>query len=133
ATQYDTITGPNIASENATNVLLRDAVPVNTTYVASSTTLNGGTVSDSGGLSPLVLGMPIHSPDNKTPGLLLAGPASSQANVATITFSVVVDKGVVNGTVISNQAFVTAANNGIVDYPSDDPDTPIVNDATRDI
>jgi uncharacterized repeat protein (TIGR01451 family) len=130
---YYTITVQNIGTENATNVLLRDAVPVNTTYVAGSTSLNGETVSDSGGLSPLVLGMPIHTRDTTTPGLMSAGPASSQANVATITFSVWVDPGVVNGVVISNQAFVTAANNGVADYPSDDPDTPIANDPTRDI
>jgi uncharacterized repeat protein (TIGR01451 family) len=130
---YYTITVQNIGSVNATNVLLRDAVPVNTTYVAGSTSLNGETVSDVGGLSPLVLGMPIHTRDTTTPGLMSAGPESSQSNVATITFSVWVDPGVVNGVVISNQAFVTAANNGVVDYPSDDPDTPIVNDPTRDI
>jgi uncharacterized repeat protein (TIGR01451 family) len=132
-TLYYTITVQNIGNENATNVVLRDAVPVNTIYVAGSTTLNGGTVSDSGNFSPLVYGMPIHSPANPTPGLMLASPASNQANVATITFSVVVDPGVINGTVISNQSFVTAASNGIVDYPSDDPDTPIINDPTRDI
>jgi uncharacterized repeat protein (TIGR01451 family) len=53
--------------------------------------------------------------------------------VATITFNVVVDANVVNGTVISNQGFVTAIDNGIVDYPSDDPQTPIANDPTRDV
>ena len=39
----------------------------------------------------------------------------------------------VDGTVISNQAFVSAVDFGIVDYPSDDPRTPIVNDPTRDV
>ena len=130
---YYTITVQNIGDEDAANVLLRDAVPVNTIYVAGSTTLNGGTVSDAGGRSPLVNGMPIRSPGVSTPGVMLAAPAGSQSNVATITFSVIVDPGVINGVVISNQAFVTDANNGIVDYPSDDPDTPIVNDPTRDI
>jgi uncharacterized repeat protein (TIGR01451 family) len=132
-TLYYTITVQNISNLNATNVVLRDAVPVNTTYVAGSTSLNGGTISDSGGLSPLVHGMPIHSAAVRTPGLLLAGPAGSLPNVATITFSAVVDRGLVNGVVISNQAFVTAADIGIADYPSDDPDTPIANDPTRDI
>jgi len=132
-TIYYTITVQNTGSANVTNVVLRDAVPVNTTYVASSTTLNGGTVSDSGGLSPLVHGMLIHSPGVTTPGLMANAPPGSQANVAIITFSVVVDPGLINGVVISNQAFVTAAGLGIVDYPSDDPDTPIANDPTRDI
>ena len=34
---------------------------------------------------------------------------------------------------ISNQGFVSAPDSGIVDYPSDDPDTPVPNDPTRDI
>ena len=34
---------------------------------------------------------------------------------------------------ISNQGFVTALDNDIVDHPSDDPDTPTPNDPTRDI
>ena len=38
-----------------------------------------------------------------------------------------------DGTVISNQGFVTATATGIVDQPSDDPDTPIANDPTRDV
>ena len=45
----------------------------------------------------------------------------------------VVNSSVADGTVISNQGFVTATANGIVDQPSDDPDTPIANDPTRDI
>ena len=130
---YYTITVQNVGPVNATSVVLRDAAPVNTTYVAGSTTLNGGTVSDSGGFSPLVYGMPIHSPNVTTPGFMQADATTSQANVAIITFSVVVDPGLINGTVISNQAFVTAVNNGIIDQPSDDPDTSIPNDPTRDI
>ena len=39
----------------------------------------------------------------------------------------------IDGTVISNQGFVTAVDGGIVDQPSDDPATPTVNDPTRDI
>ena len=113
--------------------MLRDAVPANTTYVAGSTTLNGAAVADVAGLSPLVNGMPINSPANTTPGSMPADASSSQANVATITFDVVVNPNVANGTVISNQGFVTAVASGIVDQPSDDPDTPTPNDPTRDI
>ena len=36
-----TLTLRNIGNEDAVSVMLRDAVPVNTTYVASSSTLNG--------------------------------------------------------------------------------------------
>jgi large repetitive protein len=128
-----TITVKNIGNEDAVNVSLRDPVPVNTTYVAGSTTLNGVPVPDSGGQSPLVNGMLIHSPADPTPGSMPADASSNQANVATITFDVVVDPDVVDGTIISNQGFVTAIDQGIVDYPSDDPRTPIPNDPTRDI
>jgi len=128
-----TITVKNTGGADAVNVVLRDAVPVNTTYVAGSTTLNGAPVADVAGLSPLVNGMLIHSPADPTPGSMPADGSSNPSNVATITFDVVVDPAVVNGTVISNQGFVTAVDVGIVDQPSDDPDTPIANDPTRDI
>ena len=128
-----TITVQNIGTEDAVNVLLRDSVPANTTYVAGSTTLNGSTVADIGGMSPLVNGMPIHSPADATQGFMPADSSGNTTNVATITFDVVVDLNVANGTVISNQGFVSAPNSGIIDQPSDDPDTPIVNDPTQDI
>ena len=128
-----TITVRNIGNDDATDVVLRDAVPVNTAYVAGSTTLNGAAVADVGGLSPLVNGMPIHAPADPTPGSMPADPSAGPANVATITFDVIVDPNVVDGTIISNQGFVTAVESGIADYPSDDPDTPTPNDPTRDI
>jgi large repetitive protein len=40
---------------------------------------------------------------------------------------------VVDGTVISNQGFVSSPAGGVTDQPSDDPDTPIVDDPTRDV
>ena len=128
-----TITVKNIGNEDAVNATLRDAMPVNTTYVAGSTTLNGAAVADVAGLSPLASGMPIHSPANPTPGSMPADASASPANVATITFDVVVSSTVPDGTVISNQGFVSAIDHGIVDQPSDDPATPIANDPTRDV
>jgi len=128
-----TITVKNIGNANATGVVLRDSIPVNTTYVAGSTTLDGVRVPDVGGTSPLVGGMPIHSPADPTPGSMPADASSSQANVATITFDVVVDPNVLDGTIISNQGFVDAVPNGIVNVPSDDPRTPIPNDPTLNI
>jgi uncharacterized repeat protein (TIGR01451 family) len=128
-----TITVKNVGNGSATNVVLRDLVPANTAYVAGSTTVNGGAVPDSAGLSPLVNGMLINSPANATPGVMPADASSNPANVATITFTVIVNPGVVTGTVISNQGFVTAVPNSIVDQPSDDPDTAALNDPTRDI
>ncbi|HXV74686.1 MAG TPA: hypothetical protein VD788_00075 [Candidatus Polarisedimenticolaceae bacterium] len=128
-----TITVQNVGNEDALDVVLRDAVPVNTTYVAGSTTLNGAAVADVGGLSPLVNGMLIHSPADPTPGSMPADASGNPANVATITFDVVVDTDVVDGTIISNQGFVSAVDVGIVDQPSDDPDTPIADDPTLDV
>jgi uncharacterized repeat protein (TIGR01451 family) len=128
-----TITVRNIGNEDALNVVLQDSIPADTAYVAGSTILNGAAVADIGGLSPLVNGMLIHSPADPTPGTLPADPTGNPINIATITFDVVVDPDVVNGTVISNQGFVTASDSGIIDQPSDDPDTPIVEDPTQDI
>jgi uncharacterized repeat protein (TIGR01451 family) len=128
-----TITVKNVGNEDAVDVVLRDGVPANTTYVTGSTTLNGAPVPDSGGLSPLVNGILINSPADATPGSMPADASSNPANVATITFDVVVDPSVVDGTIISNQGFVSAIANGIVDQPSDDPDTPIPDDPTLDI
>jgi uncharacterized repeat protein (TIGR01451 family) len=128
-----TITVKNTGNADAANVLLRDAIPAYTTYVAGSTTLNGVAVADSAGLSPLVNGMPIHSPADPTVGSMPADGSVSPANVATITFSVVVNPNVADATVISNQGFVSAVGNGIVDQPSDDPGTTAPNDPTRNI
>ncbi len=128
-----TITVKNIGNADAANVVLRDAVPVNTAYVAGSTTLNGATVADVAGLSPLVNSMSINSPSNPTPGSMPADASNSNANVAAITFDAVVNTNVLDGTVICNQGFVSAVGNGIVDQRSDDPRTPIPNDATCNI
>src|SRR5205809_647116 len=125
-----TITVKNIGNADAVNMTLRDAVPANTTYVAGSTTLNGAAVADVAGVSPLVNGMPINSPANPTPGSMPADASSNPANVATITFDVVVNPSVAGGTAISNQGFVNG--NGIVNQPSDDPRTPAPNDPTID-
>ncbi|PYR85712.1 MAG: hypothetical protein DMG19_14475, partial [Acidobacteria bacterium] len=126
-----TITVKNISNADAVNVVLRDAVPANTAYVAGSTTLNGAAVADVAGISPLVNGMLINSPANPTPGSMPADASSNPANVATITFDVVVNPNTPDGTIISNQGFVSAT--GIVDQPSDDPRTPAPNDPTQDI
>ncbi len=128
-----TITVRNVGNEDAVNVTLRDAMPTNTTYVAGSTTLNGAVLADIAGLSPLVNGLLIHPPSDPTPGSMPADPSGSPPNTATITFDVVVSPTVPDGTVISNQGFVTAVASGVVDQPSDDPDTPIANDPTRDV
>jgi uncharacterized repeat protein (TIGR01451 family) len=126
-----TITVQNTGTDNAFDASITDMVPVNTSYVTGSTTLNGVVVPDgAGGTSPLVDGILLNAPQDPTPGVLNAGVPD---NVATITFDVVVNPDVPDGTIISNQAFVSAPNSGIADQPSDDPRTPVVDDPTRDI
>jgi uncharacterized repeat protein (TIGR01451 family) len=129
-----TLTVANIGTDNATDAMLRDDVPANTTYVAGSTTLNGVVVADpSAGVSPLTAGIQLNAPENPTPGALRADAAAPLAATATIVFDVIVDPNVVDGTIISNQGFVSAPVAGVVDQPSDDPRTPVVDDPTRDI
>jgi len=128
-----TITIRNAGTDHATDAVLRDQVPVNTTYVAGSTTLNGVPVADSAGRSPLVDGMPVNSPADAAPGYLPADPAGTLDSVATVTFDVLVDASAADGTIIANQGFVSAPAGGVTRQPSDDPDTPVADDPTRDI
>lgn len=131
-----TITVKNIGTENATGVLVRDLVPANTTYVAGSTTLNGTAVPEAGGTSPLQAGLQIRAPEDATPGAMRADTSSTASNVATIAFDVVVNAGVLDGTLISNQGFVNGSGAGsgvFAEVPSDDPRTPAMGDPTRDI
>ena len=126
-----TITVQNVGTDNAIDVQIVDLIPANTTYVAGSTTLNGAALADNNaGLSPLTDGILINAPQDVTPGVMNAGVAN---NVATIIFDVVVYPDVPDGTVISNQAFLSAIAYGIADQPSDDPRTPLADDPTRDV
>ena len=126
-----TITVQNIGTDHAVNVELADMVPANTTYVDGSTTLNGVAVPDAqGGGSPLAGGIPINAPQDPAPGTLNAGVAD---NAATIVFDVVVYPDVPDGTIVSNQAFVSAVDYGLADLPSDDPRTEVEDDPTRDV
>ncbi len=115
-----TITVQNTGTENVTNVSMTDMVPANTTYIDGSTTLNGSTVADGPNGSPLL-------------GGLLLGDMPNDGTIATVTFDVAVYPDVPDGTIISNQAFVTAADQGLADLPSDDPRTELVDDPTRDV
>jgi uncharacterized repeat protein (TIGR01451 family)/fimbrial isopeptide formation D2 family protein len=132
-----TITAKNIGVENAINSLLRDHVPANTTYVANSTTLNGNPIADpAAGVSPLQDGILINAPEDLTPGNMRADPGTTTANVATITFDVVVATDVINGTVISNQGFMSGEGTGSGPFPtqpSDDPGTDVFGDPTQDV
>ena len=125
-----TITVQNIGTDNASSAYIVDQVPGNTTYVAGSTTLNGIAVADAANGSPLIDGIPINAPQDTTPGVLNAGVPD---NVATIVFDVVVYPDAPDGTIISNQAFVSAVDNGLADVPSDDPRTDVPDDPTQDV
>ncbi|HEX5068174.1 MAG TPA: hypothetical protein VFY49_18785, partial [Myxococcota bacterium] len=85
------------------------------------------------GTSPLAAGILIHAPEDPTPGALRADASATTTNVATIVFDVIVNAGVANGTILSNQGFVSAVSGGVVDQPSDDPDTAAPDDPTTDI
>jgi len=123
------ITVKNIGNENADNSFLTDAVPGNTTYVANSTKLNGVAVADIAGGSPLASGVNINSADTAVVGRV----SGNQLGVATIEFDVTINTGLVSGTLISNQAIVTAqgAAGAIPTSFSDDPDTTLSGDPTQ--
>ncbi|MDH5368715.1 MAG: hypothetical protein OEW99_01730, partial [Gammaproteobacteria bacterium] len=133
-----TITVKNTGTEDSINTLLKDQLPANTTYVAGSTMLNGNAVTEpTPGTLPLQVGILINAPENTTPGYMRADATATTANVATITFDVTIDNTVVNGTIISNQAYVSANGEGsgaMADIPSDDPGTTAIpNDPTIDV
>ena len=132
-----TLTIKNIGSEDAVNVRLRDYIPANTAYIANSTTLNGRAVADpSPGVSPLQSGILLNAPENSTAGYLRADATAGVNNVATVTFDVVVDPNAMNGLIIENQGFVSGSGAGSgpqPEQPSDDPNTPIPDDPTRNI
>ena len=132
-----TLTVKNIGSENATGVSLRDWIPDHTIYVANTTRLNGVPVADpTAGVSALQNGLLINAPEDTTPGAMRADASATTANVATITFDVVINSDVLDGAIVANQGFVIGAGAGsgpFADRPSDDPATTVLDDPTRDI
>jgi uncharacterized repeat protein (TIGR01451 family) len=92
------------------NVVLRDAVPANTTYVANSTLLNGQPIRQpDGGASPLASGINVSSsnltPPPPGPGAGVISPGAT----AVLQYDLRVNLGTPVGTVISNQAVVSSA------------------------
>ena len=95
--QYS-ITVTNSGSATATGVVLSDAIPANTTYVANSVRMNGVAVTDPGpGVSPLANGMGVNG------GTLAAG------STGVVIFKVQVNPDVATGAIISNQGSVATA------------------------
>lgn len=113
----------NTGTLNAAGVTLQDSVPVGTTYVAGSTTLNGAAVPDSSGM-PFTTAALVNSP-GEAAGVVRVNN-SSDAFVATVKFRVQVNAGV---DAVSNQGVVT-----YVDAPApvntDNPATTAPLDAT---
>lgn len=105
-----TIRVHNFGQLPITEVVLRDSVPANTTYVADSLTLNGLPVGQpDGGVSPLVAGIDLSSAGLTPP---LPGPGAGTlagGEMAVVQFDLRVNDGVPPGTVIANQAVVTSA------------------------
>ncbi|MCP4248330.1 MAG: DUF11 domain-containing protein, partial [bacterium] len=97
-----TIVLSNFGAIPATSVVLTDAVPTNTTYVADSLRLNGASLGPDGGVSPLIGGLPVHSSDNPGGGIISAG------ETAVVTFDARVNGGVPAGTLITNQGRLTS-------------------------
>jgi uncharacterized repeat protein (TIGR01451 family)/fimbrial isopeptide formation D2 family protein len=132
-----TLTMKNIGAEDAAIALLHDQIPANTTYVPNTTTLNSVFIDDPAqGVSPLEAGMPINAPGAASGFMRADADPLDTSNIATVTFNVMVNDNVINGTVISNQAFVSGegiGGAGFAEQLSDDPDTEIVGDPTRDI
>jgi uncharacterized repeat protein (TIGR01451 family)/fimbrial isopeptide formation D2 family protein len=98
-----TIELTNFGAIPATGVVLTDAVPANTTYVADSLRLNGASVGSDGGVLPLIAGLTVHSADDPGAGIISAGES------ALITFEARVNTGVPPGTLIVNQGIVTSS------------------------
>ncbi|MFW2403720.1 MAG: hypothetical protein ACN4GT_03060, partial [Gammaproteobacteria bacterium] len=102
-----TITVYNNGTVPATVVELFDDVPVNTTYVADTLTLNGAPVGQpDGGVFPLAARLPISSSD-LTPPLPGTGEGVlSPGESAVVQFDLLVDPAVPTGTLITNQATI---------------------------
>src|SRR5262249_16030900 len=94
-----TITIKNSAAIAATGVVLTDALPANTTYVANSTLLNGLPVGQpDGGASPPASGINISS-SNLTPPLPGAGAGTiSPGTTAVLQYDLRVNLGTPTGT-----------------------------------
>lgn len=105
-----TLTIVNNGNAAASSVRLTDNVPTNTTYVANTTQLNATPVGQpDAGVAPLIAGIDINAPAAAA-GVM---PADS---TATVIFDVDINA-VADGTLISNQALLTASE--VPDEPSD--------------
>jgi uncharacterized repeat protein (TIGR01451 family) len=119
-----TITVRNAGNISAGNVRLQDPIPTGTTYVASSTTLNGTAVPDNAGAMPFAAASSINSP-GQLPGALLVDttPGTSGDREATIKFRIKINTANPPAKV-SNQATITYNGGPAGGVTSDNPTTP---------
>ncbi len=87
-----TIVVTNTGSSTATGVVLTDAIPALTSYVANSSTMNGSPLTDVGGASPFIGGYTV-------------SPLAPNAS-ATFTFRVTISPSAPDQTVITNTASI---------------------------
>jgi len=113
--QY-TLTLTNSGATSATGVVLTDAVPAYTTYVANSVQMNGASVAQpDGGVSPLINGIGVVSSGLTPPSPPSSGGTLAAGSTGIVTFKVTVNTelspGVPlpSGTIISNQGSVATA------------------------
>jgi uncharacterized repeat protein (TIGR01451 family)/gliding motility-associated-like protein len=101
-----TIVVSNTGNAISNNSLFADAIPVSTTYVPNSTTINGIPIADIAGNMPFATPALINSP-TELPGIINIGSTS------TITFRVTIDAN--NTGTVSNTATVTypTTNGGV--------------------
>lgn len=109
-----TLTNSGDAASTATKI--KDSVPSQTQYVASSTTLNGSLVSDVSGRPPLAAGLTVNT-DGQSAGVVMFGASSP----VTVTFQVKVNPALPQGTMLTNSAAASSAELTIP-VNSDDPD-----------
>jgi uncharacterized repeat protein (TIGR01451 family) len=103
-----TINVPNTGAANSVGTTFTDLIPVGTTYVAGSTTMNGVVVPDVGANMPFTVGAPINSPS------LASGVVGAGAS-AVIRFQVQVNP--------SPPAIIT--NTAAIDLDGTGPASPI--------
>jgi len=110
-----TVTVTNSGNALATQTVFADVIPANTTYVASSATLNGAAVADVNGAMPYASGGFIQSP-----GSTYAEGSVGTSAPAVVTFQVRVNDPVPAGTVqVSNQGTVTYSRGPTGGVPTD--------------
>lgn len=114
-----TIVVSNTGDATSNSSLFADAIPVGTTYVLNSTTINGNPIADVSGNMPFATPNQINSP-TQLPGVITEGSS------ATISFRVTVNTNAI-GTV-SNTATISysVTNGGVTTTETADSNTVIV-------